>query len=136
MRRAALLALLVAGCGADDGPVASARMALGTAGGLGASSVGSVLVLVLGGAHASCAEALGPASPLDDPDLDVLRHALFTVDGTAKHLSIPAGRPLVFYAEAYASSDGTPPVVGHGCAEATVAAGASAPIAITLSGDP
>ena len=72
----------------------------------GLSFVGNHLIndLLLSGPRASCMRALQPESPLDDPELEVVRHALFTVDGAAKHLSgIPAGDPLVFYAEAFQS---------------------------------
>jgi hypothetical protein len=132
--RLACLTLALFGC-SGGGPVAETRMELSTAGGLGASSVGSVMVLVLTGAHASCDAALAPPSPLDDADLQVVQHALFTVDGTAKHLSIPAGEELVFYAEAFASSDGSGARIGRGCAEAKLSAGESAGVPITLTAD-
>ena len=134
MRALALAAFLI-GCGAAE-PIAETRMELHTASGLGAADVGSVMVLVLDGAKATCTRALEPASPLDDPELAVVRHALFTVDGSAKHLSIPAGRHLVFYAEAYRSTDGQPPRTGRGCAEATLKEGSSTGVSITLVADP
>jgi hypothetical protein len=123
--------LLLIGC-SGGGPVAETRMELSTAG-LGGSSVGSVMVLVLSGAHATCDAALAPPSPLDDADLQVVQHALFAVDGTAKHLSIPADEELVFYAEAFASSDGSGTRIGRGCAEAKLSAGESAGVPITLT---
>jgi hypothetical protein len=129
MRLLVLLAL--AGCAVPD--ATATRMELHTEDGLGASDVGSVVVLVLGGSRASCARALEPASPLDDPELEVVRHALFTVDGSAKHLSIPAGQRLVFYAEAYRSDDGSGARVGRGCSEATIAPGESGGVSIALS---
>jgi hypothetical protein len=113
-------------------PVAETSMSLGTAG-LSPSDLGSVMVLVLG--NGTCARALLPPSPLDDPELEVLRHALFTVDGAAKHLSIPAERKLVFYVEAYRSADGSGPRLGRGCAEATLQSGSSTGVSITISAD-
>jgi hypothetical protein len=110
-------------------------MSLHTAGSLGMGDVGSVVLLVLEGDKASCKRALEPASPLDDPELDVVRHALFTVDGAAKHLSLPADRPLVFYVEAYRSADGSGNRVGRGCSEATLDAGKSSGVSIVISAD-
>jgi hypothetical protein len=96
--------------------------------------VQSVEVLVLGGDAATCARALRPASPLDDSELMVIRHALFAVDGSAKHLSgVPAGQHLVFYAEAFKTPDGQRPYVGRGCAESELHAGAAEGVAITLT---
>ena len=40
------------------------------------------------------------ATPLDDAGLVLVAHTLFTIDGTPKHLAIPAHKPLDFYAEA------------------------------------
>ncbi len=125
--------LLSGGCGAQA-PVAETSMALGTGDGLQPSDVGSVLVLVLG--DATCARALQPVSPLDDPELEVLSHALFTADGAAKHLSLPADRQLVFYVEAYRSMDGSGAHIGRGCAEATLTAGKSSGVSITITADP
>lgn len=130
MRRA-LLAFLLAGCGCGAGDVASAQMALGTSG-LSPGDVGAVEILVLAGDDATCAHVLALPSALDDPSLDVVAHALFTVDGAAKHLSIPAGRRLAFDAEAYRSAlDRTR--VGRGCAEGELAAGSSAGVNITIT---
>jgi len=127
------LVLLLCGCGGSAG-VSSVQMALGTASGLDPSEVKSVEVLVLGGDHATCDRALLPASPLDDPELMVLRHALFAVDGSAKHLGgVPAGQHLVFYAEAYKTPDGQRPYIGRGCAEGELTAGASEGVSITLT---
>jgi hypothetical protein len=138
MRRIARIAfctLSLAGAGCSDGPrtVESVTMALGAAGGLNPADVRSVEVLVLGGDRATCTRALQPQNPLDDPELDVLRHALFTVDGSAKHLSgIPADRHLVFYVEAFMSPDGQRPRIGRGCAEDTLAAGKSSGVSIEI----
>lgn len=133
MRRAMCLLLLLAGCG-GAGPVSAVQMELGTASGLTAADVGSVQILVLGGERATCERALQPVSPLDNPELTVVRHALFTVDGSAKHLTgVPAGEHLVFYADAFRSTDGSPPRTGRGCAEGTLVAGSSRGIAITLT---
>lgn len=133
MRRALLaLALAWAGCAGAGGDVASATMALSTSG-LSPADVGAVEVLVLGGAGASCARALAAGSPLDDPGLEVVAHALFTVDGTAKHLSIPANRPLLFYAEAYRSTVAPRTRVGRGCVQQTLGAGASTGVMIAIS---
>jgi hypothetical protein len=127
------LLLLLCGCGGSAG-VSSVQMALGTASGLDPARVKSVEVLVLGGDSASCARALQPASPLDDPELTVLKHALFAVDGSAKHLGgVPAGQHLVFYAEAFESPDGVRPYIGRGCAEGELTAGASQGVSITLT---
>jgi hypothetical protein len=128
MRALAILVVL-GGCG--GGQVVSAEMALA---GLQPANVGSAEVLVLGGPLATCARALEPPSPLDDPELDVVRHALFAVDGTPKHLTaIPAGERLCFYAETYQSTDGSGPRNGRGCAEAALAAGQSSGVSITIT---
>ena len=132
--RPMLLALLFSTACGGGATVSSMQLALAPGSGLAPGDVGSVEILVLGGARPTCARALAPASPLDDPELEVVRHALFTVDGTAKHLTgIPAGEPLVFYAEAFQSPDGKRPRVGRGCAAATLAAGKSAGVSITLT---
>lgn len=127
------LALLVSGCGGGSG-VASAQMSL-TASGLSPSDVGAVEILVLDGAGASCARALAGGSPLDDPTLQVVAHALFTIsgDGSAKHLGIPANRALVFYAEAFRSPAPPRQLVGRGCAEQSLAPGVSSSVSITIS---
>ncbi len=133
MRRSSALALarLVAGCGGGAPDVASAQMALTTSG-LSPSDVGAVEVLVLEGTDAGCAHLAMLASPLDDGSLTLVAHALFTVDGLPKHLSIPAGRKLTFWAEAYRSpSDRT--VVGRGCLEQTLAAGESSGVTLTIT---
>jgi hypothetical protein len=104
----AALALVVAGsvaaCGAPADDVASAQMALSTTSGLSPSDVAAVEILVFDGASGGCARVLAGTSPLDDSGLLVVAHALFTVDGTPKHLAIPAGKPLDFYAEAFATT--------------------------------
>jgi hypothetical protein len=134
MKALLLVGFLAAGCGADA-TVGEVQMALGGSG-LQVSDVGSVEILVLGGDRATCMRALQPQSPLDDPELEIVRHALFTVDGTPKHLTgIPADRPLVFYAEAFKSPDGHRPRIGRGCTEDTLASGKSAGVSITLTAD-
>jgi hypothetical protein len=134
MRRArhfaCIVALALAGC-ADLPPTASARLALGTSD--LATAVGAIEVLVLDGADPTCRHALMGASPLDDPSLDIVAHALFAVDGEPKHLSIPAGKKLVFYAEAFDSPAVGRARLGRGCAEQMLSAGASAPITIVIS---
>ena len=133
MRHAALaLAFSFAACGGAAGDVASATMGLQTTG-LAPTDVGAVEVLVLDGHGAGCARALTGGSPLDDPGLEVVAHALFTVDGTAKHLSIPANRPLLFYAEAFKSALAPRTRVGRGCVQQTLGAGASTGVMITIS---
>jgi hypothetical protein len=129
------VALFMCGCGGGS-DVASAQMALETDSGLQPGDVAAVEILVLdsqGGPGATCARALAGATPLDDPTLQVVAHALFTVDGTAKHLSIPANRHLVFYAEAFHSTAPNRTRIGRGCAEQSLAAGASTSVMITLS---
>jgi hypothetical protein len=132
--RPVLLCILAMGCGSDL-PATETQMSLHTAGSLGMGDVGSVVLLVLAGNKATCKRALEPASPLDDPELDVVRHALFTVDGAAKHLSLPADRKLVFYVEAYRSQDGSGNRVGRGCTEATLDADKSSGVSITITAD-
>ena len=125
-----LLGLAAApGCGSGD-DVASAAMALSPEG-LGPNAVGAVEVLVLDGSGASCTRALAVAEPLDDAGLDVVAHALFTIDGTAKHIRIPSGRTLVFYADAYRSADDRTRI-GRGCAEAKLRAGSSSGVTIPI----
>jgi hypothetical protein len=125
---------LLVGCGGSSEGISSVSMALWTSSGLDPANVQSVEVLVLGGNAATCARALQPVSPLDDPELTVVRHALFAVDGSAKHLGgVPAGQHLVFYAEAFKTPDGQRPYVGRGCAEGELHAGASEGVSITLT---
>jgi hypothetical protein len=134
----ALVCGLLGGAGCGAGPeAASASMGLTTSG-LSESDIAAIEVLVLDGDGASCTRALRGGSPLDDPGLELVAHALFTVDGTAKHLSIPAGRRLVFYAEAFASAGVGPGApgrtrIGRGCVEQSLAAGASSGVMITIS---
>lgn len=138
MRRGALAVvalLVVAGCG-EVSSFEEMRFALDHGSGLHAGDVGSVAVLVLGGAQATCDRAEQPHSPLDDPELQVLVHALFLVDGGPKHLSIPSGQHLVFYVDAYRSADGRRPRVGRGCAEGTLQPGQSTGVSITLLAAP
>ena len=93
-----VLALMLGGCG-GAAELASAEMALSTSG-LAPSDVAAVEVLVFDGANAGCARVMSGTSPLDDAGLVLVAHALFTIDGAPKHLAIPAGKPLDFYAEA------------------------------------
>lgn len=131
MRRVLLAALFVCGCGGGTGDIASARMALATSG-LSPSEVRAVEVLVLAGDGADCPHLLSLPSPLDDAKLDVVAHGLFTVDGAAKHLTIPAGRHLAFWADAYDGSGPGRRRVGRGCAEGALERGASEGVMITL----
>jgi hypothetical protein len=133
MMKRALMALLLAGCGAPSS-APSVKISMDAASGLTASQVGSVEILVIGGASPTCMRTLAPHSPLDDPELEILMHALFTVDGSSKRLTgVPADRPLVFYAEAFQSPDGARPRIGRGCTEATLGEGQSAGISIVLT---
>jgi hypothetical protein len=133
MKRALLAAFLLAGCG-DATSVTSVKMTMDASSGLEASQVGSVEILVIDGPTATCMRVLQPHSPLDDPELEIVAHALFTLDGTAKHLAgIPADRHLVFYAEAFQSPDGARPRIGRGCSEGQLAAGSSAAVSIVLT---
>jgi len=128
------VASLLVGCGGAAG-VDDMRLALDATSGLRASQVGSVVVLVLG--RADCARALAPHSPLDDPSLVVVAHALFTVDGNPKRLGgLPAGEPLTFYVDAFDSPDGRRPRVGRGCAEATLSSAQASGLSIMLTAAP
>jgi hypothetical protein len=133
MRRAWLLALLVGGC-SGGAEIAAARMTMQTGGGLMASDVGAVEILVLEGEGATCARVLTPLSPLDDPKLVVVAHALFANDGTTPHLSIPANKKLVFYAAAYRTASSRARI-GRGCAEQTLAPGSSVGVTILISAE-
>jgi hypothetical protein len=130
-----LAAVLACGCGGGAPESASASMSLSTASGLSPSDVGLVELLVLDGTPPTCVRALSLPSPLDDPSWTVVAHTLFTIDGAAKHLAIPANRQLVFYAEAYRSGDTHRTRVGRGCSEIRLSPGASVGVAITLSAD-
>jgi hypothetical protein len=133
MNRLLVAAMLLGGCGGASG-VGEMHMAVDGASGLRSSQVGSVAVLVLGGDRADCDHALKPRSPLDDPSLTVLAHALFVVDGSSKRLTgIPAGEKLVFYVDAFDSADGSRPRVGRGCTETTLQAGQAGGVSITLT---
>ncbi|HEX8950851.1 MAG TPA: hypothetical protein VF997_14835 [Polyangia bacterium] len=136
MRAALLLALVavavaVGGCGGGS-DVASAEMAL-SASGLLPSDVAAVEILVFDGANAGCARVLTGATPLDDAGLVLVAHALFTIDGTPKHLAIPAGKPLDFYAEAFRTPAPNRVRIGRGCASQTLAAGAAATVSISIT---
>jgi len=135
MKRALAIAAMIfgAGCGGASPPT-MLHMTMDASSGLQASQVGSVEVLVIGGPRATCMRALQPQSPLDDPELEILMHALFTVDGSAKHLTgVPADRLLVFYAEAFHGMNGERPRIGRGCAEGQLAAGSSSGISIVIT---
>ena len=63
----------------------------------------------------------------------------FTIDAsdTPKHLSIPAGKPLDFYAEAYGSTSEPRTRLGRGCVAESLHAGGSTGVSIAISaGDP
>lgn len=124
------LALVVAGCG-GAADVASAEMRLSASG--VPSTIAAVELIVFDGASGGCTRALAGVSPLDDPGLDVVAHALFTIDGTQKHLALPAGRKLVFYAEAFATTAPNRARVGRGCVEETLTAGSAAAVSITIA---
>lgn len=127
----ALAAASAAGCGAG-GDVASAEMAL-SASGLLPSDVAAVEILVFDGGNAGCARVMTGASPLDDAGLVLVAHALFTIDGTPKHLAIPAGKPLDFYAEAFRTAAPGRTRIGRGCVGQTLAAGGTATVSIAIS---
>jgi hypothetical protein len=130
------LALWLAGCGGGAG-VSAMQLAVDGTGGLRASQIGSVAVLVLDGDHPDCAHATALRTPLDDPSLRVDAHALFTVDGTPERLTgIPAGPELLFYVDAFATPDGSHPRIGRGCTETTLTAGQESPVSITLTAAP
>jgi hypothetical protein len=134
MRRALVVAFLLAGCGGGGAELASAEMALAPQSGLSPSDIGAVELLVFDGANAGCARVMTGSSPLDDPTLLLVAHALFTIDGsgTPKHLAIPAGKPLDFYAEAFRSSAPNRVRIGRGCVSQTLAAGAAG-VTISIS---
>jgi len=124
---AALLGVAPGGCGGDagSGEVASAAMALTPGTGLSPSDIGAVEILVFDGGNASCARVMSGSSPLDDAGLVLVAHALFTIDGTPKHLAIPAKKPLDFYAEAFRSAAPGRTRIGRGCVSATLGTGSS-----------
>jgi hypothetical protein len=129
MRALALCALL-AGCGNAVDDVASAEMALSPSSGISPSDIGAVEILVFDGASAGCARVMTGTSPLDDAGLVVVAHALFTIDGSPKHLAIPAGKPLDFYAEAFRSPAPPRTRIARGCVTETLHG--STPVSITL----
>jgi hypothetical protein len=130
---AVAVAAPAAGCGGDAGDdVAAVHLTLG-ASNLAPADVASVELLVLGGANPTCAAALAHHSPLDDSALEVLVHGLFAVDGASYRISVPAGRHLVFHADAFKDPDGRAPRIGRGCAEATLAPGSAVGVPITLT---
>ena len=128
----AIVAASLAGCGGGGGDVASAEMAL-SASGLSPSDVAAVEILVFDGANAGCARVMTGATPLDDSGLVLVAHALFTIDGTPKHLAIPAGKPLDFYAEAFRTAAPNRTRIGRGCVSQTLAAGGAATVSIAIS---
>jgi hypothetical protein len=131
MRRRLLAALVLAlaGCGGTV-DVASAEMQLQPE---NVPSIAAVELIVFDGQSAGCARALAGASPLDDAGLDVVAHALFTIDGTPKHLKLPAHEKLVFYAEAFNTPAANRTRIGRGCVEQTLTAGGSSGVSITIS---
>jgi len=128
--RALVLCAVLAGCG-NAVDVASAEMALSPSSGISPSDVGAVEILVFDGANAGCARVMTGASPLDDSGLVIVAHALFTIDGTPKHLAIPADKPLDFYAEAFRSPAPPRTRIGRGCVAETLHG--STPVSITIS---
>ena len=50
-----------------------------------------------------------------------------------KHLAIPAGKPLDFYAEAFATTAPNRTRIGRGCVTQTLAAGSSTGVTIVVS---
>ncbi len=137
MRAALAVALVLAGCSGGGAEVASAEMALSTSSGLSPSDIAAVELLVFDGANAGCARVMTGTSPLDDATLVLVAHALFVIDGsgTTKHLAIPAGKPLDFYAEAFGSSAPTRARIGRGCVSQTLSAGSSVGVTISISAD-
>jgi hypothetical protein len=133
---AALVTVVWAGCGGAPAEVASVEMALAPSSGLSPSDVGAVEILVFDGASGGCARVLTGVSPLDDSGLALVAHALFTIDGTPKHMAIPAGKALDFYAEAFGTAAPGRMRIGRGCVMATLAAGSSAPVSISISASP
>ena len=133
MRALALfIVAFAAGCGGGGGDVASAELAL-SASDLPSSDVAAIEILVFDGANAGCARVMTGASPLDDAALVLVAHALFTLDGTPKHLAIPAGKPLDFYAEAFRTTAPNRTRVGRGCVSQTLAAGGAATVSIAIN---
>jgi hypothetical protein len=129
MRRLVLAVTVALGaCGGGEPAAVGLRLS-----GLTAAEVGSIQVLVLGGDEATCSRALAPMHPLDDPELELVGHALFVFDGTAKRLGAPADRALAFYAESFMAADGKRPRNGRGCAETTLGAGRSTGVTITIT---
>lgn len=131
--RALVLAMLLAGCGGGADEVASAQMALMPSSGV--SSIAAVEILVFDAASGGCQRVLMGTSPLDDPALVLVAHALFTIDGTPKELRIPAKKALDFYAEAFATTAPDRTRVGRGCVDETLAAGASTDVTISIDDD-
>jgi hypothetical protein len=132
--RGLLLALLLAGCGGAT-EVASAEMALSPSSGLSPGDIAAVEVIVFDAASGGCGRVLMGTSPLDDPGLEIVAHALFTIDGTPKHLEIPAKKALDFYAEAFATTAPDRMRIGRGCVDQTLGAGASTDVTISISAD-
>jgi hypothetical protein len=133
MRAAIRLALAACALGCGSGAdVGSAEMALSPSSGLSPSDIAAVEILVFDAASGGCARVMTGTSPLDDAGLVVVAHALFSIDGMPKHLAIPAGKPLDFYAEAFRTTAPNRTRIGRGCVTATLAAGASMPVSISI----
>ena len=128
------LVVMLAGCGGAT-EVASAEMSLSTSSGLSPNDIAAVEVIVFDAASGGCGRVLMGTSPLDDPGLDVVAHALFTIDGTPSKLAIPARKSLDFYAEAFSSTAPDRMRIGRGCVDETLAAGASTSVTISISAD-
>lgn len=131
MRAALALALVVAGCGGAE--VAAAQLGLSAPSALSAGDIAAVEILVFDGANAGCARVMAGSSPLDDAGLVVVAHALFTLDGTPKRLTLPAARALDFYAEAFATTAPSRMRIGRGCVTETLAGGSTSGVTITLA---
>ncbi|HEY2745773.1 MAG TPA: hypothetical protein VGL86_14155 [Polyangia bacterium] len=132
--RGLALVLLLGGCGGAT-EVAEAQMALSPSSGLSPGDIAAVEILVFDAASGGCARVLMGTSPLDDPGLVIVAHALFDIDGTPKHLEIPAKKALDFYAEAFATTAPNRMRVGRGCVDQTLDAGASTDVSISISAD-
>ena len=86
------------------------------------------------GANAGCARVMSGTSPLDDPGLVLVAHALFTIDGDRPSTwRIPAGKPLDFYAEAFASTTAAARASGAAASRQSLAAGGSTGVTIAIS---
>jgi len=108
-----LLCLLLGACGST--PTSSLSLGLTTSQ-LALSDLGSVLIVVLRGPK-GCETINKLMSPLDDPELEVVAHALYPIDAESKQLKVPANQPLSVYVEAFTGPSGQRPAVGRGCSD-------------------